>query len=62
MGEEQCMPHSIKEIIPDEIVLEKICKTMYYAWTKTKEFVAFINKKSSSENRRELTAKTNELG
>jgi len=62
MGEEQCTPHSIKEVVLDEIILEEIRKATYYERAKTKEFVEFINKKSSSENRRELTAKTNELG
>ncbi len=62
MGEEQCTPHSIKEVVLDEIILEEIRKTTYYARAKTNEFVEFINKKSSSENRRELTTKTNELG
>ncbi len=61
MGEEQCTPHSIKEVVLDEIILEEIRKATYYARAKTKEFVEFINKKRSSENRRELTAKTNEL-
>ena len=61
MGEEQCTPHSIKEVVLDEIILEEIRKATYYARAKTKEFVEFINKKSSSENRRELTVKTNEL-
>ena len=61
MGEEQCTPHSIKEVVLDEIILEEIRKATYYARAKTKKFVEFINKKSSYENRRELTAKTNEL-
>ena len=61
MGEAQCTPHSIKEVVLDEIILEEIRKATYYARAKTKEFVEFINKKSSSENRRELTVKTNEL-
>ena len=42
-------------------VLEEIRKATYYARSKTQEFAQFINKKSSSENRRELTAKVNEL-
>ena len=61
MGEEQCTPHSIKEVVLDEIILEEIRKATYYARAKTKEFVEFINKKSFSENRRELTVKRNEL-
>lgn len=61
MGEELCTPHSIREIILDEIILEEIRKATYYARSKTSEFVEFINKKSSSESKRELIAKTNEL-
>ncbi len=61
MGEEQCTPHSIREKVLDEIILEEIRKATYYARAKTHEFVEFINKKSSSENKRELIAKTNEL-
>jgi len=61
MGEEQCTPHSIREKVLDEIILEEIRKATYYARTKTKEFVEYINKKSSSENKRELISKTNEL-
>ena len=45
----------------DEIILEEIRKATYYARSKTQEFAQFINKKNSSENRRELTAKINEL-
>jgi hypothetical protein len=48
MGEKQCTPHGIKEVVLDEIILEEILKTTYYARAKTKEFVEFINKKSSS--------------
>ena len=61
MGEEQCTPHSIREKVLDQIILEEIRKATYYARAKTHEFVEFINKKSSSENKRELIAKTNEL-
>ena len=61
MGEEQCTPHSIREKVLDEIILEEIRKVTYYARAKTHEFVECINKKSSSENKRELIAKTNEL-
>lgn len=61
MGEELCTPHSIRENILDEIVLEEIRRTTYYARAKRNEFVEFINKKSSSENRRELNGKMLEL-
>lgn len=61
MGDEQCTPHSIREVILDEIILEEIRKATYYARAKTHDFVEFINKKSSSENKRELKSKINEL-
>ena len=60
-GEKQCTPHSIREVILNEIILEEIRKATYYARSKTNEFVEFINQKSSSENKRELISKTNEL-
>lgn len=62
MGEELCTPHKIREKELDEIVLEEIRSITYYARTKTNEFIEFINNKSSSENRRELSAKETELG
>ena len=62
IGEQLCTAHRIREVALDEIILEEIRRITYYARTKTREFVEFINKKSSSENRRELTTKTNELG
>ena len=61
IGEQLCTAHRIREVALDEIILEEIRRITYYARTKTREFVEFINKKSSSENRRELTEKTNEL-
>ena len=61
IGEQLCTAHRIREVVLDEIILEDIRRITYYARTKTREFVELINKKSSSENRRELTAKTNEL-
>ena len=61
VGEQLCSAHRIREMALDEIVLEEIRRITYYARTKTKEFVQVINNKSSSENKRELTAKTIEL-
>ncbi|MBQ6706072.1 MAG: recombinase family protein [Clostridia bacterium] len=61
VGEQLCSAHRIREMALDEIVLEEIRCITYYARTKTKEFVQVINNKSSSENKRELTAKTIEL-
>ncbi len=62
IGEQLCTAHRIREVALDEIIMEEVRRITYYARTKTHEFVEFINKKSSSENRRELNAKTNELG
>ena len=62
LGEEICTPHRIREVVLDEIVLEEIRKVTYYARAKTKEFVEYINRKSAAETRKELSAKTLELG
>ena len=61
VGEQLCSSHRIREVALDKIILEEIRRTTYYARSKTKEFIEFINKKSSSENKRELAAKTIEL-
>ena len=60
LGEEVCTPHSIREVVLDELVLEEINRTLYYARTKTQEFAAYINRKSSSQTRKELNARTAE--
>ena len=62
MGHELCTPHTIREMALDEIVLEEIRSVTYYARANTAQFVNFIQKKSSAESRRELNAKTAELG
>ena len=62
MGHELCTPHTIREMALDEIVLEEIRSVTYYARANTDQFVDFIQKKSSAESRRELNAKTAELG
>lgn len=61
LGEEICTPHKIRESVLDVIVLEEINKALYYARNNTKEFVDYISRKSSSQARRELNAKTSEL-
>ena len=61
VGEEKCSPHSIREVVLDEIVLEEINKALYYARNNTKEFTDYISKKTSSQYRKELNAKTAEL-
>ena len=61
LGEEKCTPHMIRETVLDEIVLEEINKTLYYARTKMQEFAAYISKKSSSQLRKEINAKSTEL-
>ena len=60
-GEEKCTPHSIREVVLDEIVLEEINKAIYYARNNTKEFTDYISKKTSSQYRKELNAKTAEM-
>ena len=62
MGQELCTPHTIREMALDEIVLEEIRSVTYYARANTAQFVSFIQQKSSAESRRELNAKTAELG
>ena len=44
----------------DEILLEELRRITYTARTRERQFAEFINKKSSSENRRELNAKQRE--
>ena len=60
MGEELCSPHSVREVVLDEIVLEEINRALYYSRTRAKEFAAYISKKSSVQVSRELNAKTAE--
>lgn len=62
MGHELCTPYTIREMALDEIVLEEIRSVTYYARANTAQFVSFIQQKSSAESRRELNAKTAELG
>lgn len=52
---------SIREVVLDEIVLEEINRALYYARNNTKEFTDYISKKTSSQYRKELNAKTAEL-
>lgn len=61
LGEDPCTMHQIREVVLDEIVLEELRRTTYYARAHTAEFVEFINKKSSAQNRKELNSKTAEL-
>lgn len=57
---EKCTPHRIREAVLDEILLEELRRITYTARTKERQFAEFVNKKSSSENRRELNAKQRE--
>lgn len=61
MGEELCTPHTIREVVLDEIVLEEIRKTVYYARANTAEFVEHIRRKTSSQSKRVLNEKVAEL-
>ena len=59
-AKEKCTPHRIREVVLDEILLEELRRITYTARTRERQFAEFINKKSSSENRRELNAKQRE--
>lgn len=56
-----CSPHSIREILLDDIILEEINRTLYFSRTLTKEFAGYIGKKTSVRVNKELGAKTAEL-
>ena len=62
LGEQVCTAHRVREVVLDEIVLEEIRRVTYYARARTKEFIDFINRKNAAEARKELSAKTVELG
>ena len=59
-SEHVCSPHGIREVVLDEIMLEELRRITYTARTKEREFAEYINRKSSSENKRELAAKQKE--
>ncbi len=56
----KCTPHRIREVVLDQILLEELRWVTYAASSKEREFAEYINPKSSSENRKELTAKQRE--
>lgn len=58
--QEKCTPHRIREVVLDQILLEELRRVTYAARSKEREFAEYINQKSSSENRKELTAKQRE--
>jgi len=62
LGEQVCTAHRVREVVLDEIVLEEIRRVTYYARARTKEFIDCIDRKSAAEARKELSAKTVELG
>ncbi len=61
LGEDVCSPHTIRECVLDEIVLDQIRSATYAARKNTKTFAELIQQKSNAENRKELTAKSKEL-
>ena len=61
LGEDVCSPHTIRECVLDEIVLDQIRSATYAARKNTKAFAELIQQKSNAENRKELTAKSKEL-
>lgn len=60
-GVELCTPHSIREVVLDEIILEEIRRVTYYARTKTEEFARQISQKTTVQSRRVIRAKQTEL-
>lgn len=56
-AKDKCTPHRIREVVLDELLLEELRRIAYTARTIERQIAEFINKKSSSENRRELNAK-----
>ena len=58
---EKCTPHRIREVVLDQILLEELRRVTYAARSKEREFAEYINKKSSSENRKELNARQKEF-
>lgn len=56
-AKEKCSPHRIREVVLEEILLEEIRRITYAARSKEREFAEYINRKNSSENRKELAAK-----
>lgn len=61
MGEDICTPHTIRECILDEIVLDKIREATYFARNNAKEFSKLIYEKNSAEIKKELSQKEKEL-
>ncbi len=59
-AKKKCTPHRIREAVLDEILLEEIRRITYTARSREREFAEYINRKSSSENRKELSAKQRE--
>ena len=61
IGTDICTPHTIREVVLDEIILEEIRRVTYLARTKTNKFAEYISQKTSSQSRREINAKSSEL-
>ncbi len=61
MGEEICTPHSIREVVLDEIVLDEINRMIYYARNNRNDFVDLVKKKTSSQLTKDFNTKCSEL-
>lgn len=61
IGEDVCTPHTIREAVLDEIILEEIRRVTYCARAKTEEFARQISQKTTAQSRRAIKAKQMEL-
>lgn len=52
--------HRIRKVVLDQILPEELRRVTYVAQSKEREFAEYINQKSASENRKELSAKQRE--
>ena len=60
-GKEICTAHYIREEQLRDIILEDLCRTLWFARTKEEEFAEIIGRKNSAETRREIKKHRTEL-
>ena len=54
-AKEKCTPHRIREVVPDELLLEELRRITYTARTRERQFAEFINKKAPRKTDGSLT-------
>lgn len=54
-AKEKCTPHRIREVVPDELLLEELRRITYTARTRERQFAEFINKKTPRKTDGSLT-------